>query len=64
MYGRSMIILTFGTNEIQRDLIAIFGLGICLVHQETTNDFNYSEEQEAVRQLAVQIFSERSTHDD
>ena len=29
MYARSMIILTFGggTNEIQRDLIAIFGLG-------------------------------------
>ena len=26
-------------------------------------DFNYSEEQEAVRQLAGQIFSERSTHD-
>ena len=26
-------------------------------------DFNYSEEQEAVRQLAAQIFSERSTHD-
>ena len=30
MYARSMIILTFGggTNEIQRDLIAIFGLGM------------------------------------
>jgi alkylation response protein AidB-like acyl-CoA dehydrogenase len=30
MYARSMIILTFGggTNEIQRDLIAIFGLGL------------------------------------
>jgi alkylation response protein AidB-like acyl-CoA dehydrogenase len=30
MYSRSMIILTFGggTNEIQRDLIAIFGLGL------------------------------------
>jgi 3-oxocholest-4-en-26-oyl-CoA dehydrogenase beta subunit len=26
-------------------------------------DFSYSEEQEAVRQLAGQIFSERSTHD-
>ena len=26
-------------------------------------DFNYSEEQEAVRQLAGQIFGERSTHD-
>ncbi len=26
-------------------------------------DFNYSEEQEAVRQLAAQIFGERSTHD-
>jgi alkylation response protein AidB-like acyl-CoA dehydrogenase len=26
-------------------------------------DFNYSEEQDAVRQLATQIFSERSTHD-
>ncbi len=26
-------------------------------------DFNYSEEEEAVRQLAAQIFSERSTHD-
>ena len=30
MYARSMVILTFGggTNEIQRDLIAIFGLGM------------------------------------
>jgi 3-oxocholest-4-en-26-oyl-CoA dehydrogenase alpha subunit len=30
MYSRSLIILTFGggTNEIQRDLIAIFGLGM------------------------------------
>jgi len=30
MYARSMVILTFGggTNEIQRDLIAIFGLGL------------------------------------
>jgi alkylation response protein AidB-like acyl-CoA dehydrogenase len=30
MYARSLIILTFGggTNEIQRDLIAIFGLGL------------------------------------
>ncbi len=30
MYARSMIILTYGggTNEIQRDLIAIFGLGM------------------------------------
>ncbi len=30
MYARSMLILTFGggTNEIQRDLIAIFGLGM------------------------------------
>jgi len=30
MYARSMIILTFGggTNEVQRDLIAIFGLGM------------------------------------
>jgi alkylation response protein AidB-like acyl-CoA dehydrogenase len=30
MYARSMIILTYGggTNEIQRDLIAIFGLGL------------------------------------
>ncbi len=30
MYSRSMVILTFGggTNEIQRDLIAIFGLGM------------------------------------
>jgi len=30
MYGRSLLILTFGggTNEIQRDLIAIFGLGM------------------------------------
>jgi len=30
MYARSMILLTFGggTNEIQRDLIAIFGLGM------------------------------------
>ncbi len=30
MYARSLIILTFGggTNEIQRDLIAIFGLGM------------------------------------
>jgi alkylation response protein AidB-like acyl-CoA dehydrogenase len=29
-YARSMVILTFGggTNEIQRDLIAIFGLGL------------------------------------
>ena len=29
MYARSLVILTFGggTNEIQRDLIAIFGLG-------------------------------------
>jgi 3-oxocholest-4-en-26-oyl-CoA dehydrogenase beta subunit len=26
-------------------------------------DFNYSEEEEAVRQLAAQIFGERSTHD-
>ena len=26
-------------------------------------DFNYSEEQEAVRQLAGQIFGERATHD-
>src|SRR5580704_3571370 len=26
-------------------------------------DFNYSEEQEAVSQLAAQIFSERSSHD-
>ena len=26
-------------------------------------DFNYSEEQEAVRQLAGQIFGERSTHE-
>jgi 3-oxocholest-4-en-26-oyl-CoA dehydrogenase beta subunit len=26
-------------------------------------DFNYSEEQEAVRQLAAQIFGDRSTHD-
>ncbi len=26
-------------------------------------DFNYSEEQEAVRQLAAQIFGERSTHE-
>ena len=30
MYARSLLILTFGggTNEIQRDLIAIFGLGM------------------------------------
>jgi alkylation response protein AidB-like acyl-CoA dehydrogenase len=30
MYARSLVILTFGggTNEIQRDLIAIFGLGL------------------------------------
>ena len=30
MYQRSLVILTFGggTNEIQRDLIAIFGLGM------------------------------------
>ncbi|HEX7460381.1 MAG TPA: acyl-CoA dehydrogenase family protein, partial [Acidimicrobiales bacterium] len=30
MYARSLVILTFGggTNEIQRDLIAIFGLGM------------------------------------
>jgi hypothetical protein len=30
MYYRSMVILTFGggTNEIQRDLIATFGLGL------------------------------------
>jgi 3-oxocholest-4-en-26-oyl-CoA dehydrogenase alpha subunit len=30
MYARSMILLTFGggTNEVQRDLIAIFGLGM------------------------------------
>ena len=30
MYARSKVILTFGggTNEIQRDLIAIFGLGM------------------------------------
>jgi alkylation response protein AidB-like acyl-CoA dehydrogenase len=30
MYARSMVILTFGggTNEIQRDLIAIFGLSM------------------------------------
>ncbi|HEX4081763.1 MAG TPA: acyl-CoA dehydrogenase family protein [Acidimicrobiales bacterium] len=30
MYARSLIILTFGggTNEIQRDLVAIFGLGL------------------------------------
>jgi alkylation response protein AidB-like acyl-CoA dehydrogenase len=29
-YARSLVILTFGggTNEIQRDLIAIFGLGL------------------------------------
>ena len=26
-------------------------------------DFNYSEEQEAVRQLAGQIFGDRVTHD-
>ena len=26
-------------------------------------DFNYSEEQEAVRQLAGQIFGDRSTHE-
>ena len=26
-------------------------------------DFNYSEEQEAVRQLAAQICGERSTHE-
>ena len=26
-------------------------------------DFNYSEEQEAVRQLAGQIFGERATHE-
>jgi alkylation response protein AidB-like acyl-CoA dehydrogenase len=26
-------------------------------------DFNYSEEQEAVRELAGRIFSERSTHE-
>jgi len=30
MHARSMVILTFGggTNEIQRDLIAIFGLNM------------------------------------
>ena len=30
MYARSLVILTFGggTNEIQRDLIAMFGLGM------------------------------------
>ena len=30
MYARSMIILTFGggTNEIQRDIIAMIGLGM------------------------------------
>jgi 3-oxocholest-4-en-26-oyl-CoA dehydrogenase alpha subunit len=29
-YARTMILLTFGggTNEVQRDLIAIFGLGM------------------------------------
>ena len=32
-------------------------------NQEIDMDFSYSEEQEAVRQLAGQIFGERATHD-
>ena len=68
-----MIILTFGggTNEIQRDLIAIFGLGLpalaALAAAAPTKESRWTspttKSSEAVRQLADQIFTERSTHE-
>ena len=62
---RGMHILTFGggTNEMQRDLIAIFGLnmpGSPLEPQEHSKmDFSLTEEQEELRGLAARILEDR-----
>ena len=71
MNYRSLVILTFGggTNEIQRDLIAMFGLGPApgapglRARRGTTMDFSFTEEQDATAELATQILTDRSTHE-
>ena len=61
---RERLILTFGggTNEVQRDLIALFGLGLPRVPaalRQPFVDFTLSEEQQAIADLAGRIFTEK-----
>ena len=58
------LILTFGggTNEVQRDLIALFGLGLPRVPRrlrDTLHGFRASEEQQAIAELAGRILTEK-----
>ena len=69
MNYRSLLILTFGggTNEIQRDLIGMFGLGLPRALRELTGerdmDFRLDEAQQAIGDLANQVLGDRSTHE-
>jgi Acyl-CoA dehydrogenase, C-terminal domain/Acyl-CoA dehydrogenase, N-terminal domain len=72
---RSLLILTFGggTNEIQRDLIAMFGLGLprslrsptpARRPKEPSNvDFSFSEDQQAMGDLARRILEDQVTQE-
>ncbi|MFN8641242.1 MAG: acyl-CoA dehydrogenase family protein [Candidatus Binatia bacterium] len=70
MLYRAMLILTFGggTNEVQRDIIAMAGLQMPRSIRRARKgtelaDFAFTEEQEALRQLARTIFTDHCAHE-